>query len=49
MARTSIEHRRKIREVEAKRDRLIVASQKHRQELAKTRAELKALKKSGAK
>lgn len=49
MARTTIEHRRKIREMEAKRDRLLQAQEKAKHELAKTRAELRSQRKSGAK
>ena len=44
MARTTIEHRRKIREAEAKRDRLITTQQKNKTELSKTRAEIKSLR-----
>jgi uncharacterized protein YigA (DUF484 family) len=49
MAKTTIAHRRKIRELEAKRDRLMEGSQKNKTELAKTRAELSTLRKQGAK
>lgn len=49
MAKTSIAHRRKIRELEAKRDRLLENSSKHKMELAKTRTELSTLRKQGAK
>lgn len=49
MAKTSIQHRRKLRELEAKRDRLLENNTKHKMELAKTRAELSALRKQGAK
>jgi len=38
---TSIAYRRKVRELEAKRDKLLEAGTKNRNELAKTRAELK--------
>lgn len=49
MARSTIEHRRKIREVESRRDKLIMQNHKARTELAKTRAELKSLRSAGAK
>lgn len=49
MAKTTIAHRRKVRELEARRDRLIEGSQKNKTELAKTRAELSTLRKQGAK
>lgn len=45
MAKSSIAERRKKRELEAKRDRLIESSQKNRTELAKVRAELKTTRK----
>lgn len=49
MAKTTIAHRRKVRELEAKRDRLTESAEKNKTELAKTRAELRTLKKSGAR
>ena len=49
MAKTSIAHRRKVRELEAKRDRLLEGSSKQKTELAKTRAELSTLRKQGAR
>lgn len=49
MAKTSIEHRRKIRAMEAKRDELMKRQQKTREELSKSRAELKAARKSTAR
>jgi hypothetical protein len=49
MAKTTIAHRRKVRELEARRDRLMEGSQKNKTELAKTRAELSTLRKQGAK
>lgn len=49
MAKTSIEHRRKIRAMEAKRDELMKRQQKTREELSKARAELKAARKSTAR
>ena len=45
MAIKGIAHRRKVREVEAKRDRLMEQSAKVRGELAKTRVELKHIRK----
>jgi len=45
MAKTSIEKRRKVRQLEAKRDALMASKQKSLAELAKTRAELKSTKK----
>lgn len=49
MAKTTIAHRRKVRELEAKRDRLLETQSKHKTELAKTRAELSSTRKQGAK
>jgi len=46
MARSTIQDRRKLRELEAKRDRLLETSTKSRSELAKIRAEIKAFKRS---
>lgn len=40
-----IAHRRKVRELEAKRDRLMESTHKNRSELAKVRAELKLARK----
>jgi len=45
MAKTSIEKRRKIRELEAKRDALLIAKTKHSNDLVKVRAELKNVRK----
>lgn len=47
MARSTIEHRRKVRAAETKRDKLIEGNQKNRHELAKARAELKSLRSAG--
>jgi hypothetical protein len=44
MAKTSIDKRRKVRELEARRDALLVSKQKNVTELAKVRAELKSVK-----
>jgi hypothetical protein len=44
MATKGIEHRRKVRAIEARRDKLMEASQKARAELAKTRVELKHMR-----
>lgn len=44
MAKTSITKRRKIRELEAKRDQLLINKDKHAQDLAKVRAELKVVR-----
>lgn len=49
MAKTSLAHRRKVRELEAKKDRLMEQSEKARLELTKTRAEIRSIKKTGAK
>jgi hypothetical protein len=49
MAKTSIAHRRKVRELEAKRDRLLESNSKNKTELAKARAELSTLRKQGAR
>ena len=45
MARNNIEHRRKVRALEAKRDKLIVEVQTKRNALAAVRAELKQTRK----
>lgn len=45
MAKSTIVHRRKVRELEAKRDRLMESTVKNRNELAKVRAELKSVRK----
>lgn len=47
--KTSIDHRRKIRALEAKRDALLGNAAKNKTDLAKVRAELKAVRKQGAK
>ena len=44
MATKGIAHRRKVREIEAKRDKLMEQSAKVRAELAKTRVELKHIR-----
>jgi len=44
MARTSVEKRRKLRALEAKRDSLLESKTKNRSELAKIRAEIKMLR-----
>lgn len=49
MAKTTIAHRRKIREMEARRDKLLEATTRNRTELAKVRAELSEIRKQGAK
>lgn len=46
MARTSIEKRRAIRALEAKRDKLIIANKKGRADLASVRASLKSTRRS---
>lgn len=45
MAKSTITHRRKVRELEAKRDRLMEQTTKNRGELQKVRAELKHVRK----
>lgn len=45
MAKSTIAHRRKVRELESKRDRLMESTVKNRNELAKVRAELKSVRK----
>lgn len=49
MARMTIEARRRVRAMEAKRDKLIETSARTRAELTKTRAELKHARKAGGK
>lgn len=49
MAKTTIDHRRKVRALEAKRDELIQRTANAKIELAKVRAELQAKKRQGAK
>lgn len=44
MAKSSIEKRRKIRELEAKRDKLLTSKTQSQTELAKVRAELKSVR-----
>jgi len=48
-AKTSVEHRRRVRALEAKRDALIQAQEKNRQQLTVVRADLKHQRKVGAK
>lgn len=47
--RSSVDHRRKIRALEAKRDALIQAGEKNRQQLTLVRADLKHTRKAGTK
>lgn len=47
--KTSVEHRRRVRALEAKRDQLIQAQEKNRQQLTVVRADLKHVRKVGAK
>lgn len=49
MATNSVEHRRKVRALEAKRDQLIQTQEKTRQQLAVVRADLKHQRKAGTK
>jgi len=49
MAKTSIEHRRKLRALEAKRDALMAQQDQAKIKLANTRTELNLLRKRGAK
>lgn len=49
MAQSSISHRRAIRALEAKRDKLQEGNNRNKTELAKVRAELKTLRARGAK
>jgi hypothetical protein len=46
MANTTLAHRRKVRELEAKRDRLMESNTRNKTELAKVRAELKQARKN---
>lgn len=46
MAKTNIAHRRKLRELEAKRDKLLETAAKVKQDMATTRAAIKAHKKT---
>jgi len=48
MAKSSIQKRRRIRELETKRDKLMEASFRYRMELQKIRAELKSARKAPA-
>jgi len=48
-AKTSIQHRRQVRELEAKRDRLLQNQEKTRADLATVRTQLKHVRKVGAK
>jgi hypothetical protein len=48
MAKNTIQFRRKIRELEAKRDRLLESNVKNKTELAKVRAELKSHRRSAS-
>jgi len=47
--RTSVEHRRKIRALEAKRDQLVQTAEKTKQQLALVRADLKHQRRAGTK
>lgn len=47
--KSSVEHRRKVRALEAKRDALIQAQEKTRQQLILVRADLKHQRKAGTK
>lgn len=49
MAKTTIQYRRQVRALEAKRDKLVEDNAKKRTELAKVRTELKMLRAEGAK
>jgi len=49
MARTTIQFRRKVRELEAKRDKLLEMNTRNKTELSKVRAELTSMRKQGAK
>jgi hypothetical protein len=49
MAKSTIQHRRKVRELEAKRDRLMESQSKNKNELVKVRAELKQMRRAGAR
>lgn len=49
MAQSSIQYRRKVRELEAKRDKLLESQEKTKSELAKVRAELKVQRARGSK
>jgi hypothetical protein len=47
--KTSIEHRRKIRALETKRDQLIQLSEKTKNQLAEVRADLKHHRRAGTR
>lgn len=47
--KSTVDHRRKVRALEAKRDSLLQAAAKLKTNLATVRAELKSVKKTGAK
>lgn len=47
--RSSVEHRRKLRALEAKRDALIQQAEKNKQQLTLVRADLKHQRKMGTK
>lgn len=49
MAGSSLQYRRQLRALEAKRDKLLEAQDRHKLELAKVRAELKSTRARGAK
>jgi len=49
VAKSNIEQRRKVRELEAKRDRLMIAAEKARADLVNVRAALKHQRKAGVK
>ncbi len=48
-AKSSVEQRRKIRALEAKRDQLLQAGEKNKQQLAVVRADLKHQRRAGTK
>jgi len=47
--RTNVDHRRKVRALEAKRDELIVSQEKTKQQLVTVRADLKHQRKLGTR
>jgi len=49
MAQSSIQYRRQLRALEAKRDKLLEGAEKNKSELAKVRAELRVTRARGAK
>ncbi len=48
-SKSSVEQRRKVRALEAKRDQLIVTAEKTKQQLAIVRADLKHTRRAGTK